>query len=375
MALSSVLILIEGLTAPGDPSPGVGSSTLARWAARGSTGTVVLPRGVRGVSWDLLLPGAPEVVPASLGYLTALGAGLDPDPDHLWALLDFVHLRQIRDRLIFATSGPALPSPAERVVLVQAMGDALKEAGWRLHPLPETLDGPLLISTPHPLVTHTIPLEELEGASFLDRQPSGPDGLALLALLTHGQMVLARHPLNRQRGLERQPPLNTPWIWGIGTGRVGGACPSVVSGGVCVSSRPEWAGVARGAGFAVQLAPAVPDAAFFEAFLTRVEQAEAVPGVLYLHAPTRLLRSGGREERLAWLKGLDDHLLAPLATRLAAGGGRVLVVGDGASGTPQGVWARVQGRQLIARPWFWSRRVLGQGKSLDCHGLRSAWLT
>ncbi|MBF0272281.1 MAG: hypothetical protein HQL98_09490 [Magnetococcales bacterium] len=376
MALSSLLILIEGLTVPGDPPLGVGSPTLARLSAVGSTGTVVAPQGVRGLSWDLLAPDQPGGGGLPLGYLAALGAGLDPDPDRLWALLDFIHLRQIRDRLIFSASGRAMPSPPERAALLQAMEGVLAEAGWRVHPVCETADGPVLLSTSHPMAVHTVSLDGLDGASFLDHQPSGPDGLTLLALLTHGQMILARHPLNQRRGRDREPALNTPWIWGIGTGR---AWPSpahpAVPHGLCVSSRPEWAGVARGAGFSVQIASPVPDEAFFLDFLTRVEQSEAMPGVLYLHTPIHWLRAGGVERRLDWLKSLDTHLLVPLAALLASRGARLLVVGDGVAEAPQVVWVQAQGRKLVARPWFWSRRVLGQGKSIDCHGLRSKWLT
>lgn len=360
-------MVIEGLTAPGDPPLARVCPVLNRLARVGVTGR--MESGADGaLLWRMFSPPL-RAFPVSppLGYLAALGLGLGPDPARTWARMEFTHLMQHRDRLIFAPSERVNVSVLERQQLADAMVEVLEEAGWTVHaPLEH---GSIVISTPQVMEGVATPLERLDGASLQDHHPQGADGLALLSLVTHGQMLLARHLVNRKRMQSGALPLNTPWIWGVGNGA---GCQSgwLTHQGLCWSGDVVASGVAVAAGFSGLLLGLQEDAVGLRRLVDAVLAAESVAGLMVLPYPARLARARGHEERLRWLSLMDAELLAPLTKVLAATDGRLVVVGEG----PESAWVMAQEKKLVARPWFWMNQSMGQGRLLDPDTLRKQWL-
>ncbi|MBF0428342.1 MAG: hypothetical protein HQL94_05420 [Magnetococcales bacterium] len=346
--------------APGDPPLEITCPTLARLAAVGETGSIQPLMGVGGVLQQMLAPNHPDILNFS-GYLSAVGSGLNPDPERTWACLDFAHLKQLRDRLIFILPDRVALSPAERALLTDGLMEVLEDAGWTLHATPN--NRPQLISTSHPLEVTVTPLDHLDDTSFVDHQPKGANALAILALITHGQMALARHIVNRKRLDAKIPPLNTPWIWGIGRG-VDWQASRMVTKGMNWSTNAARAGLASTAGFSANvLSPSEDNANEFEQWLSKVRNADPIPGLMMLDAPRTA-------ERLPWLASLDKNLLAPLAAELATHPGRLLIIGDKPCS-----WIFAQGRGLTAKKWFWMRHSMGMGQPMDPLALKEKWLT
>ncbi|MEO5333333.1 MAG: hypothetical protein H7839_15065 [Magnetococcus sp. YQC-5] len=342
-----------------------------RLAGVGQTGRIqpILDDG--GLLWSLYAPMIPSGSMPALGGLSALGLGMPFVPNRTWARMDFAHLRQLRDRLIFVSPERAGLLASERTALAHAMTEVLEEHGWTLHPFPNTL--PMLISSDQPLVASVLPLERLEGASLLDHQPQGPDGLAILDLVTHGQMVLARHVVNKKRSQEGHLPLNTPWIWGIGNQI---EVPSIKShAGICLSTDAAVCGMAMAAGFSGFLLHPEWSGDGFRKWLAMVLNANPAPGMIHLHIPVTIARGENRQERLQWLSALDAEFIAPLTVALASADRRLMIVGL-AYGTDnqEDSWVMAAGRRLIGKRWFWMKHSMGQGERVTPEDLRQWWL-
>ncbi|NGZ06847.1 MAG: hypothetical protein G8237_10880 [Magnetococcales bacterium] len=374
---ASCLILLAGLTAADDPPLAKICPHLSRLATVGATGSWQAAPSVVAAIRKILFPDGSEK-PFPWGYLTALGAGIAPDPEQTWALMDLAHLRQQRDRLLFLTHDLCHVAPEERAQLLESMHLPLYESGWQRHPLADPAY-PVLISARRSWHVSSMHWEQLDHRSFFDLQPTGPDALELLALITHGQMVLARHLLNRQRQQTGKPALNTPWIWGVGTGKAWKTDREVTSGWG-VATRTDWVGVAMAAGFTTVAWPAVPTGADFASTLAHWSTADPGPGLVMVHTPQVLWRQGKKAERLAWLQAWDREFLSPLTRLLARSHGTLSVIGDHADpGDEKGVvWVTAQGRALTARRWFWQpMRPVGAettGSSMDEEALRRIWL-
>ena len=371
-----LLVLIDGLYVAGE-TPEVTLPTLARLAAVGEGGRVDWGHG-NPPSADRALfclfdqDGAAEDLP--LGFVTAQGMGVAPDPEWTWGCLGFTHLLPKRNELIFLSPERTGQTATECWTLAEALTEPLREGGWRLHGGPAS---PLVVSSQQPLMARTHSLEGLDGKPLHTFLPQGRDGQGLLQTLTAGQMILARHPLNLQRSKEGRMPLNTPWIWGLGDGRgLAGAAGSGV-GGRCWSDSPLLAGLAALAGFA--------HAALHEAggiTPERVVEIAASPGIglVYVRLPGVLARHGMARERRERLAALDASLLAPLAGLLAKRGGLLLVAtpevlaGDGGGGGTPAPWVAAHGRALARGKRFWQRRRLGEGAVLSVDDFRKRWL-
>ncbi|MBF0182566.1 MAG: hypothetical protein HQM03_21330, partial [Magnetococcales bacterium] len=238
MTLETLFITLNG-TRPSAGRPLVMPDRLARL---GRSGRVAPGSEADGLAWRLLDPAGRAS--RHIGYLAALGMDLRPDPERTWACLSFAHLRQTRERLLFIDHEATRPRPDERDPLTEALAGVMDEAGWRMHP---TTDPQLwLISTDRHMVVEVPPLAHLDGASLLDRQPTGTDAMAIVTLVTHGQMALARHEVNRRRQRVGLVPLNTPWIWGVGRGV---DLPRASEPGACWSRDAALCGLARASGW------------------------------------------------------------------------------------------------------------------------------
>lgn len=373
-----ILIVIEGLIKQDVAAAGL-LPIMDRLAATGRTGRLDC---IGDPGFELFGHTAPEWSGSEpdlpLGYAVALGlaeqsGGGWPDPNRTWCCLGFTHLYTKQNDLIFLSAERTGQSREECWALVDALLPDLEEAGWLLYPPSRHgLYGVPVFSRAAtlapPAVVHALPLDALEGQSFRKRSPSGPYASTLISLLTVGQMILARHPINLERQRLGRLPLNTPWMWGVGSGEV---CAPVSQSyrGICWTAQPVWAGLASAGGFTVEL---LDEQADFTALLTPIQQA-ATSGVALVHLalPTLLARHGLLEPRQTYLQRVNDQLLEPLAHLLAQTKERLVIAATFAGTTEtQGdptplLWVMASGRALTRNRYFWHRGRLGVGPVLN----------
>ncbi|MEO5348075.1 MAG: hypothetical protein H7836_00265 [Magnetococcus sp. YQC-3] len=370
----SVLILLEGLgevAALGDLLP-----VFDRLAATGRAGRLQVSGDPRFALFGRLAAGSSggERTPP-LGYAVALGLeeGVRPDPERIWCCLGFTHLYRKQNDLAFLSAERTGQTRTECWTLLEALLPDLQEAGWTLHPSsrqdPRAM--PVLSHAPDldlPPLLPLRPLEWLDGCSLRDCSPSGADARPLLQLLTVGQLLLARHPLNLERQRAGRLPLNTPWIWGVGRGVEYTPLPRMGQGR-CWTGDPVLAGLVRASGGLVEMLDEQQN------FAPLVEAASVAAGtgqtlLIHLTAPALLARHGLEEARQLFLQRVNAELLEPLTQRLAATRERVLMSGmdfvwEAGEKVHRLPWVVASGSALARSRRFWHRGRLGVGDLLE----------
>ncbi|MBF0588998.1 MAG: hypothetical protein HQL53_07720 [Magnetococcales bacterium] len=384
----TALLLIDGLTAPEDPPLGAYMSHLADLLAAGHpTGALNWQADLQpeeGGRWRAVF----DVPEASVGYLAALGCGLEPDPRRTWARLAFTHIKRKRDKLLFLSPHRTGQSADECRGLANYLRPELERLDWLLHLGPEShlfLSSELDVTAPVPS------LARLEGASMADFLPDEKEAKPLHEALMMAQLMVARAPVNRARSREGRLVLNAPWLWGIGPG-VGDHSDSVADTGpdesCCWSPEPLLAGLARMNGMIPVLLPEEePLDAIWSAMEARGDGESGRDGsdrhLVHLISPALLGRHGMREERLTRLERIDAQLIAPWVDALVRRGQRLIIASSYALdrrglGDPEAPCPWVH---LGANPSLWQRMVggapsgqLGVGPSWSASALRKQWM-
>lgn len=182
----------------------------------------------------------------------------------------------------------------------------------------------------------TWPLLQAVGRDVRDLLPYGPDKGRWHALLTETQMLFYAHPVNQARAQQRQPLINSLWLWG------GGELP--LATGVEPPTEPWWAdeplarGLARWAGRPARPVPAHADAWWAAATAEAATQSHLVLLDLTRHDPID-------DEPLIWsehVTQLEQDWFAPCQRLLRSGQLQSLILhpGDGwrYSLTPAARW-------------------------------------
>ncbi|MEO5378777.1 MAG: hypothetical protein H7832_13495 [Magnetococcus sp. DMHC-6] len=356
----SILLLIDGLIQEGDGPLEHYAPTLGRLWSNGRSGHIFLPQRKFIPEediffFDLFNKELPERQHQDLplGFFAALGLDLQPDPTRSWGRLAFSHLRQQREQLLFVSPHRTGQTRAEIQRLAQDLAIELAIDGWTIH---SSLNEHLLISYPNPLHIRTTPLPPLDGQSILEHLPRGSDNNVLQRLLISGQLLLARHPINLERQTQHRVTLNTPWIWGVGTGPT--KSPGILQlpqHATCFTTEPVVAGLARFIGF---------DHVFLDDFhldLTKLTEKIAQAchqGAVLVHLtePALLGRHGLKTQRQESMLTLDRTFIAPLRQATAAAG-QTLLVSTSYGLNPQGEghthpvpWLTASGRELTDKP-------------------------
>ena len=120
------------------------------------------------------------------------------------------------------------------------------------------------------------------------------------ALVNELQMLLHEHPVNEQRAAHGQPTVNSVWLWGAGASADAGGRSRAHAEGVLVTDDPWLAGIWRWHGGRVR----PPDE-----FVAALDEGSDDLRV----ALTRTCSADP-----AMLRQLDDDILAPARSRLAA---------------------------------------------------------
>jgi hypothetical protein len=232
------------------------------------------------------------------GALTLLAAGGEPGSDW-WTRADPVHLRLMRDRLVFV--------PAAALRIQRGEADALCEAlnrhfGPQLHVQPTDAERWVLRTSEGLAVSGQPPLE-LAGRDVTLAMPPTAS-----ALLNEAQMVLHTHPVNEAREARGEPTVNSVWFWGEGR------APRIASKRwhSVTADDPLALGLARAA--AMQHRPLPPSAA---AWLDRApEDGRHLVVLDSLRAPLALSETGEYQDAIA---RLERDWFAPLLAALRGG--------------------------------------------------------
>ena len=382
----SICIIIDGMLMAGDPAGAVYCPEIGRMAAVGRGGSMDLGQDAshpeRGLlHLDLLL--GRETLPAALkklplGYLGALGMGFEPDPEKTWAALGLLHLFQKTNKLLFLSPERVGLQPAEKKALIACLQEELQHQGWNLHW--SDVWGGAVISSEQELLVDSAHIGILEGESFFEQLPQGLNANTMLALITTGQMLLVRDKTNLEREKKQLLPLNSPWLWGVGRGDTQQfAKLGDLNRGNIWSKDAVVAGLGRMAG----LQPEYLDEqhGFTEELIEKATQvsAQGKRVVLHLQSPAQLARMGMLEARQERLTQIDRQLIAPLASRLAEQGGKVVITtttlldAEGKSTTGVVPWLVAEGAALERKKnfWrFWQKRALGEGERITVKKLR-----
>ncbi|MBF0144709.1 MAG: hypothetical protein HQL84_03160 [Magnetococcales bacterium] len=310
------------------------------------------------------------------GYLVALGAGLNPDPSLTWASLALTHLQPHRDQLLFVHDPDVSISVRQIEEWVEALRIPYAELGWRIH-------GPvgreIVLSTAMECRVEVAPFASaIHGGSLQKLLPRGAGSGLLLALLTTGQLVLAREEVNRQRMARGLMSMNSPWIHGVGRGSdFFGHGRSAGDRGRFWSDDPVTAGLALQAGWTPLEWHATKDNQVMDdredwLHLTRsVAQAARMGPVLVCCSKDATPHPGSCGHVFL------DHLVF----QLAADGQGLLVLAEevledpGTGGREKIFWGFSRGRQLVAKQRFWRRRTWGVGEPVSVETVRGLWLS
>ncbi|MBF0285951.1 MAG: hypothetical protein HQL51_15990 [Magnetococcales bacterium] len=172
-----VVVLMEGLTATGDPPLAQACPRLAQRAAAGRQGRMLPCDPSRPPESGAFLfqwfqgPSLPPEGDLPTGWMAALGCGLPPDPRRGWLRLGFTHLRRQREKLLFVSPLRTGQTAEERRELIASLRETWTEAGCGLE---EGEGGRWFFTSPQPLRVATFPLPLVEGESAWDRLPAGP---------------------------------------------------------------------------------------------------------------------------------------------------------------------------------------------------------
>ncbi|TCV90410.1 phosphoglycerate mutase [Sulfurirhabdus autotrophica] len=137
---------------------------------------------------------------------------------YYWLRADPVHLRVQRDQIILADSGTLTITQNEADALTESLNRHFEQDGMLFYGLrPDRWY--LRLTTPPAIQTHMLP--EVAGNNIDELLPFGPEGMRWHGLFNEIQMLFHDHPVNEQREMQGEMPINSVWIWG------GGILPSV----------------------------------------------------------------------------------------------------------------------------------------------------
>jgi len=159
-----------------------------------------------GMGDDVLrrFPAGPASVPAEIVTRSA----------QTWARAEPVHLLTALDHLQLASPVPLPLEASESGPLLETLNEHLGGTGFELCAM---ADGGWLCRCPEGLECETVDPCVALGRNIRELLPSGRDAVRVRSLVNELQMLLHEHPVNERRMARGLPPVNSVWLWGIGT--------------------------------------------------------------------------------------------------------------------------------------------------------------
>ncbi len=161
-----------------------------------------------GLGDDVLrhFPAGPSSVPAD----TVMHTG------QTWARVEPVHLLTAIDHLQLASPVPLPLEASESGPLLETLNAHLAGPGFELRAV---ADGGWLCRCPEGLECETVDPCDALNRNIRELLPSGRDAVRVRSLVNELQMLLHEHPVNERRAARGSPPVNSVWLWGMGTMR------------------------------------------------------------------------------------------------------------------------------------------------------------
>ena len=161
-----------------------------------------------GLGDDVLrhFPAGPGSVPADVVMLAG----------QTWARAEPVHLLTALDHLQLSAPVPLPLEASESGPLLETLNAHLAGTGFELRAL---ADGGWLCRCPDGLECETVDPCDALGRNLRELLPSGRDAVRVRSIVNELQMLLHEHPVNERRALRGLPPVNSVWLWGMGTMR------------------------------------------------------------------------------------------------------------------------------------------------------------
>jgi hypothetical protein len=131
-----------------------------------------------------------------------------------WARAEPVHLLTAIDHLQLAAPVPVLLEASESGPLLETLNAHLAGTGFELRALD---DGGWLCRCPEGLECETVDPLDAFGRNLRELLPTGRDAVRVRSLVNELQMLLHEHPVNERRAARGLPPVNSVWLWGVGT--------------------------------------------------------------------------------------------------------------------------------------------------------------
>jgi hypothetical protein len=159
-----------------------------------------------GLGNDVLrhFPAGPSSVPADAVMLAG----------QTWARAEPVYLLTAIDHLQLASPVPLPLEASESGPLLETLNAHLAGTGFELRAL---ADGGWLCRCPAGLECETVDPFEALGRNLRELLPAGRDAARVRSLVNELQMLLHEHPVNERRATHGWPPVNSVWLWGMGT--------------------------------------------------------------------------------------------------------------------------------------------------------------
>lgn len=319
----------------------------------------------------MLAGGQPDAVRWHLGwpegYLIALGSGLDCDPSLTWGVLSLSHLRQNRDQLVFDHNPEPWNTDNEAMEFLATLGPPFAELGWQVH----AGDGThMFLSTTQDCQVDVQAFQHIHGQSLQTVLPQGQGARMLLALMTTGQLVLARAETNNNRIKRGSKPMNTPWIHGVGRGDAlfDQSQITPVSGSYWCAD-PVASGLSRYVGWTRlpwTKTQETNQGEPWDDLATLAAQAAASGPVLLQFSITNA----------PMLTHIGQHVIHPLVHLLGKVNQGLLVIAQETRKDRQNTpWGFGRGKQLLAKKRFWRPRTWGQGAVLTMERAWEYWLS
>jgi hypothetical protein len=138
--------------------------------------------------------------------------GLDAASGY-WLRADPVHLHLGMRGMTLLDAQQVGLSNAESEALAAALAPLFVASGWRLL----APRAPRWYASPkHPIQLTTTPIDQVASRHVNSALPTGSGAEAVMRLLNEVQILLHEHPVNLDREVRGQAPINSLWLWGGG---------------------------------------------------------------------------------------------------------------------------------------------------------------
>ncbi len=177
------------------------------------------------------------------------------------------------------------------------------------------------------------PPHDITGKNVKDFLPRGAQGETLRHLIGESQMVLKKHPVNKNRKSEKKPEANSIWLWGQGRATL---LPKLGElrglSGAMISAVDLMKGIGALSGMEVVNVPGATGYidTNYEGKARAAIKALNEKDLVYIHleAPDESSHSGSLENKVKSIEDFDARIVGPLLAEIKRLNGRAIALSD-----------------------------------------------